>query len=351
MALDDRCPPACGQILSLSFAEALARIEADLLCAEAAASNYRLHEACEPGEDLRKDYRSVLHQSSGSRGARKNWRYLMQRRIGVSWQEQNPALVWLDDKVAQVGLTAELCEGQHWHLPVYAHAATGDAAAEARLCTVVCDCVARNEPVVIKPRHGSNSEDVHVWPQPKEAGEAPLLASVASALQAWHESWAKESWNQNAVPKGALLQPMYAAMSALGARGELDSKVLHSLSTMLWVFRSGDVHFWDEKSRRAWKKEKRRSRLCDDRLPPEVLKALQDALRTHWPCICSVSEQLARGIGLDELRVDWLLGDDKWGPRIGELTYVGSFAPEVFPVSERLAQTFAAGHCRREGRL
>ena len=61
------------------------------------------------------------------------------------------------------------------------------------------------------------------------------------------------------------------------------------------------------------------------------------------------SEAVAHG--LDELRVDWLLGDPVWGPRIGELTYMGTMALDVFPVSWRLAKAFAAAHLsRREDR-
>lgn len=46
-----------------------------------------------------------------------------------------------------------------------------------------------------------------------EASEATVLQSIDAAMAAEDPSWRSESWNQNAVPKGAVLQPLYALMS------------------------------------------------------------------------------------------------------------------------------------------
>jgi len=59
-------------------------------------------------------------------------------------------------------------------------------------------------------------------------------------------------------------------------------------------------------------------------LPPEILDILREVLRCSWDSIRHNSEHLARTIGLDELRVDWLVGDSRWGPRIGKLTYLNA---------------------------
>ena len=55
-----------------------------------------------------------------------------------------------------------------------------------------------------------------------------VCESIDAALNGEDPSWKKESWNQNAVPKGALLQPLYALMAdmadvdvSMGARNKL----------------------------------------------------------------------------------------------------------------------------------
>merc|ERR1711904_591499 len=58
--------------------------------------------------------------------------------------------------------------------------------------------------------------------------------------------------------------------------------------------------------------------------PDAAIDTLRAALQSHWHWIRRVSEEIVRSASLDELRVDWLLGDETWGPRIGELTYMGA---------------------------
>merc|ERR1711933_184174 len=60
---------------------------------------------------------------------------------------------------------------------------------------------------------------------------------------------------------------------------------------------------------------------------------------------------MGRAVGLDELRVDWLLGDPRWGSRIGELTYMGAGSRVTPPISRRLSRAYAAGHLCRLGLL
>ena len=54
-------------------------------------------------------------------------------------------------------------------------------------------------------------------------GLEAVLESVDLALDGDDPSWKKESWNQNAVPRGALLQPLYTLMAdfAPGVRKKL----------------------------------------------------------------------------------------------------------------------------------
>ena len=91
---------------------------------------------------------------------------------------------------------------------------------------------------------------------------------------------------------------------------------------------------------------------CYGRHPPkELLSRLQDVLRSSWPFIRDSSERICRTAGLDELRVDWLLGDTTWGARVGELTYMGAGSRITPPLSMRLARTWAAAHLLRLKRL
>ena len=170
----------------------------------------------------------------------------------------------------------------------------------------------------------------------------------------------QESWNQNAVPKGAVLQPLYALMSDFLQMdpempklkkplelkvqvlfGEVVGACLNTHPMFLWVTRDGAVIQWDPATPGLLKKG---HGFWED-LPGAILQLLLRCLAEHWHSLRRDSEQLA--VGLDELRVDWLLGDDFWGPRIGELTYMGTMAVDVAPISWRLARAFAAGHLGR----
>eukprot|EP00927_Polykrikos_kofoidii_P026174 TRINITY_DN23356_c0_g1_i1.p1 TRINITY_DN23356_c0_g1~~TRINITY_DN23356_c0_g1_i1.p1 ORF type:complete len:409 (-),score=29.86 TRINITY_DN23356_c0_g1_i1:60-1286(-) len=370
-----------GRLLDLDFDGAMLMIKSDICAGVRRALGYRMHEACEPCEKMIADCRTVLTSQPS-----KDWRWVMNRRIGRSWKARNPALVWLDDKVAQLERTAEHC-GRELHLPIYAHATAGDMVAEAELRAAVRERCLQGESIVVKPRHGSNSEHVYLWPDPQAAGESTVVASVDAALTAWHESWKRESWNQNAVTKGAILQPLYSPMVAeaadlpagmaeeanidasLGRRssackcrplelkvmvlfGEVVGGTLNTHSQTLWVARDGGVQLWDITAMRVWMKQRHLDRASRSlNLPGIVLETLRKALSDHWHFIRAHSERLGRSVGLDEIRVDWLLGDRHWGPRIGELTYMGTFALAVGPISICMARAFAGAHLHRLGLL
>ena len=82
-------------------------------------------------------------------------------------------------------------------------------------------------------------------------------------------------------------------------------------------------------------------------LPARAAKTLLRVLQTDWHHIVAVSARLARNAGLDELRVDWLVGDDKWGSRIGELTYIGGAERLVPALSKPFGHAFLVAHGSR----
>ena len=241
---------------------------------------------------------------------------------------------------------AERC-GRQLHLPLWAASlAEASRAVRAR----------RGEGLAVKPRHGSNGKYVALWPSGARVEE--LQESVVAAAGAQDPSWRRESWNQNAVVRGVVVQPLYAFMADLvqveGPRmrrplelkvqvlsGQVVGACLSSHPIYLWVTRCGAVILWDPKTPGLLKK----GHGIWEALPLGVLELLRESLKRHWLHIRDFSEQVA--YDLDELRVDWLLGDENWGPRIGELTYMGTMALDLAPVSQRLAKAFAANHLGR----
>ncbi|CAE7525187.1 unnamed protein product [Symbiodinium natans] len=298
----------------------------------------------------------------------------MNKRIGLSYKEKRQELVWLDDKLEQVGRTEALLKGER-HLPLLGHARKGDAVGLEKLAQKLA---VSSEPLVVKPRHGSNSKHVFLWPRPQEVDAKELEESVLKASESHDKSWDKESWNQNAVPKGVVLQPMYSPLAEFlhgypcdemersrhafergvcpkflrplelkvqTLFGEVVGAQLNTHPQYLWVARDGSVHVWDQMAEGFQTRHAKEP----EELPKELALFLRDILQEHWQRLRSDSEMLARSAGLDEIRVDWLLGDPKWGPRIGELTHMGTFAIELVPVSVRLARAFAHAHLQRKG--
>lgn len=341
------CELSPGTVLHLPYAEALHVIEEDFRCGVCGAHAMPLLEECEATEDLVTYLEEVL-TSTGKNV--KDWRCIMKKRIGISYKTQRSGLVWLDDKVKQVEVVQTQL-GSLRHLPLLA--------TDGSMALVAKQQMAHNQSFVVKPRHGSNSKHVTLW-RPGEATEEAVLQSIEEAMCAEDKSWQKESWNQNAVPKGAVLQPLYALMSDFLQMdpempklkkplelkvqvlfGEVVGACLNTHPMFLWVTRDGAVIQWDPATPGLLKKG---HGLWED-LPGAILQLLLRCLAEHWHSLRRDSEQLA--VGLDELRVDWLLGDDFWGPRIGELTYMGTMAVDVAPISWRLARAFAAGHLGR----
>lgn len=356
--------------MSWSFDRTLAQLETDLSNGIAAARGYRLHAGCEPCNELL-DYLQVVLRSDAqdvSGKAAKDWRTVMKKRIKISHKSKIHEPLWLDDKLEQVKEVAALFDGQELHLPILASATAGEASAKSSLTRTALEKSISREPIVIKPRHGSNSKHVFMWPKPDEVDESEIIFAVDATLNAWDKSWKEESYNLQAVPKGSILLPLYSPMSAhldQLEEGQVDRKrlsrplelkvqvlfgqvigaCLNSHPQFLWVSRNGAVHIWDQEAPGFIKRHQKEHQS----LPSKVLQTLQEALQHDWASVRNSSEHVARSVGLDELRVDWYLGDRKWGPRIGELTYMGTFALETLHVSSRLARAFAIAHFTRLG--
>jgi len=52
---------------------------------------------------------------------------------------------------------------------------------------------------------------------------------------------------------------------------------------------------------------------------------------------------MALAEGLDELRVDWLLGDPTWGARIGEITYEGAAFSQTPELADFVYKVYMRG--------
>lgn len=325
----------------------------------AQAAEYDLNRACQPTPELLLRFQSVAEGTAGSRDC--SWHGIMCLRIRESWKTQQPELIWLDDKVAQTNQVEQLC-GKHLHLPILAHAHANDAGEIKEIERRVHQLVADNTPFVAKPQHGANSAFVSLWPEPQVAGAENVLKSMLIALNAHDSSWEKECWQLSQVPRGVILQPLYKTQRCKkkssrdeGERAPLELKVMvifgcvvggfvNGHASELWVTHTGDLQYWhpEELARVGVPRCRRRG------VPDELTNELQAALQRDWGTVHKWSEHLTRAAGLDELRVDWLLGDEHWGPRIGELTFMGAGARIAPPIlSECLAVAYCKEHARR----
>ena len=383
-----------------------------------------------------------------------DWDHVTKWRIQLTYGTRHASLVWLDDKLLQVTTAARLLGapqvhagaaapetsddapsatraplGEH-HLPVLACAArpalrglqselgrrslldagsavadTADTAAPhtaagattaaseaASFVDALKRCVASNEPLAIKPRHGANGHAIALFPTPGETGLDALLSACEAALEV-DNTRLGENWQLAQVPRGVVVQPLYcgfgrsasvsseAALARPSWQGQapLELKVqtmfgvvigatLHTHPWQFWVLGGcdkheggggGALHAWREvelepvhkdgkpntskrlRPPRKWRK------LHGAELPPAAVSRLCAVLRRDWRSIAALSSRLATRAGLDELRVDWLVGDERWGPRIGELTYIGGAERLVPNLSKPFGRAFLAAHRQR----
>jgi hypothetical protein len=293
----------------------------------------------------------------------------------TSSSDRSQELVWVWDKVAQTAEAARLLEraqgGRFTHMPVLAslaRAALEPESVSSETAAVLHGIVEANEPVVIKPRHGANSHAIALFTSPSDAGAEQLLAACRAAA-AVDSARLGEPFQLTRVPPGAIIVPMYAGAPGQEAgngrwagAAPLELKVqtlfgvvvgatLHTHPWQFWVLASGALHAWQDIAAhssshhggppRKWKQ------LHGGELGEIAVETLRQVLRDDWQEIASLSAQLSQRAGLDELRVDWLVGDQQWGSRIGELTYVGGAERLVPVLSKPFALAYLAGHRQR----
>jgi hypothetical protein len=75
-----------------------------------------------------------------------------------------------------------------------------------------------------------------------------------------------------------------------------------------------------------------------------AVSTLRHQLSKHWAYISQHSGKIASRSGTDELRCDWLVGDEKLGPRLGEIQYTGSANRVPAQLQPLMAFLFARGH-------
>eukprot|EP00811_Abedinium_folium_P034757 NODE_7612_length_1564_cov_4.178845.p1 GENE.NODE_7612_length_1564_cov_4.178845~~NODE_7612_length_1564_cov_4.178845.p1 ORF type:complete len:509 (-),score=167.37 NODE_7612_length_1564_cov_4.178845:36-1508(-) len=337
---------------SKTYEAQLGSIVGEVASAVSAAPGYELLEACLPPPELVVSYKAIAERRACRKDA--NWHGLANLRISESWRSRRKELVWMDDKVLQVERVCEIL-GELAHMPLLAHARAGDDAALATLRQTLQRCVTEDTPVAVKPRHGANAQLVYLWKNPREAGEAAVFAGVDKILSRYDKTWVKECWQLSQVPRGVVVQPLYRTMirahkAEYITEMPLELRVVVVFGTVigatvaghpfdLWVSRGGVIRLWDPEDLRLSGTPgiTKRARW----LKPGAVEELRAAVMRDWPRMRAVSERIVRAAGLDELRVDWLLGDARWGARIGELTYMGSGCCVPLPaISKELAVAY-----------
>lgn len=75
-----------------------------------------------------------------------------------------------------------------------------------------------------------------------------------------------------------------------------------------------------------------------------AISTLQRELSKHWRFISQYSSRIASSSGIDEIRCDWLVGDERFGPRLGEIQYTGSSDRVPAQLQPLMAFTYVKGH-------
>ena len=230
--------------------------------------------------------------------------------------------------------------------------------------------VESDTPVAIKPRHGANGHGIATFSSPRSAGLDAMIGACHAAAEV-DNARLGENWQLARVPRGVLVQPLYTGFDR-DSTAPLELKVqtifgvvigatLHTHPWQFWVFGGngeqeggggGALHAWCDHGAanhgrgakgapRKWKKTH------GIELPVRAVETPLRVLQTDWHHIAALSARLARNAGLDELRVDWLVGDEKWGSRVGELTYIGGAERLVPALSKPFGHAFLVAHGSR----
>lgn len=256
-----------------------------------------------------------------------HWRTLHEWRVDWTFASRPRSLIWLDDKLEQ-RRRVEAALGSDLYLPRLLELRGPQLPSLAGVA-------GHPEPLVAKAGHGANSNAVRRVPE--GAGE-DLVSRIAEELL---ESCVEEieCWQLYEVPPGLIVEPRYAGVGD-------DGHPLELCVLCLWQRAVGAVFswwphaFWVDAAGLVWPlplgtecpKKKPKDRCpCDayrqrgrgGMEPPDAawLQGLLDA--APWRRLAEVSAAVAALGQVEELRVDWFLGDQRFGPRINELTYMG----------------------------
>eukprot|EP00933_Yihiella_yeosuensis_P049775 TRINITY_DN4709_c2_g1_i1.p1 TRINITY_DN4709_c2_g1~~TRINITY_DN4709_c2_g1_i1.p1 ORF type:complete len:396 (+),score=69.22 TRINITY_DN4709_c2_g1_i1:132-1319(+) len=283
-----------------------------------------------------------------------NWLELMKIRIAQTYRLRPVSLSWVFDKL-EVEALCNCVGGGSISVPSIASWRKGGM----ENWKAVAEAVESNIPLIVKPTHGSQSLGVAVFDEPQRAGMSAVNAAIDAALEAMADP--TEPWMLRAVPNGVLVQELYKSeepcrMKTPPFSCPLELKVqmlfgcvicgtVRAFPWQLTVLPDGSVHQWSN-SRvvharglpKAWRAQ------WGSAVPAQTLEALRKVLAADWVLVSRLSTAIARASRLDEVRIDWLLGDPRLGPRVGELQYVGA-AGNIRPhLQQPLCRAFLLCH-------
>ncbi|CAK0888069.1 unnamed protein product, partial [Prorocentrum cordatum] len=380
--------------------DAVAQVESVLREAVAQAHDFPLHPSLAlDGSEPRSYPKGVAELWDGCGASLpaelqgRAWGTVYKWRCALTFARRVQNLVWLEDKVSQRTLMRQWPAGAGQPLPSRWFAPEDLAEAEA----AASHLAAAGAPFVVKPRHAACGQGQTViqppagaegeaaadgsagrweslcWPGAgAEAARSPPAGSGAAAAAADADLGlageaalavraalavgckAGETWQLYQVPRGVGLEPLYPSLGASAVEplrplelkvqsiwGRVVGATLHT-SQAVWVLPDGRLHRWGR--RVAGNKALQR---MYGAMPPSAEAALRSALVEHWPHLRSETEAISRRWGLDEVRVDWFVGCPRWGPRICEVTWMGTGDRVPCTLQLAVADAFFAGHRRR----
>lgn len=288
-----------------------------------------------------------------------NWLELMKVRIRQTYTQRPEELCWVYDKL-EVKALCDSVAGDAIFMPTLAAWRGG----EEEDFEAVRAAVEQDTPLIVKPTHGSEAVGVTIFSPPSSCGGLPaVLAAVEAALAARADR--TEPWMLSNLRPGVVVQELYnsgeAACPMAGPPfhcplelkvqtlfGRIVFGTVRAFPWQVTVLPDGSIHRWassrvvrSQGLPKAWRAA------WGAAVAPAALAGLRRTLASDWPRMVAATEAVARQAGLDEVRVDWMLGDRRLGPRIVELQYVGAagnLRPELRP---HLCRCFLRGHRRR----
>lgn len=271
------------------------------------------------------------------------WAVAYKWRCGLTFSKRSEHLIWLEDKVVQRTLMKQWPTGSAQPLPSQWFTVSEQSDAEAEAARLLEE----GDPFVVKPRHAASAQGFALFRPPLNVESVSAAVREAFAV----DCKPGETWQLYQVPRGVGIEPLYPSLGISTRQPDrpLELKVqvmwghvvgasLHT-SQLLWVLPSGQPHRWSKKDthHRAMQK-------IYGALPEHAESLLRSLLCEHWKFIVSETEAIALRWGLDEVRVDWFLGCPILGPRICEVTWMGTAdrIPRVLQLA--IAEAFFAGH-------